>query len=91
MRDVYKNDFCDVVRDGSRLAFASLIPKILEFSQQYKPQMVAYIANTTSKNHFLFSTFLMRDVYKDDFRNIAKDASSFAKANLMYATLKNLF
>ena len=38
---------------------------------------------------FLFSTFLMRDVYKDDFRNIAKDASSFAKANLMYATLKN--
>ena len=40
---------------------------------------------------FLFSTFLMRDVYKDDFRNIAKDASGFAKANLMYATLKNLF
>ena len=25
----------------------------------------------------------MRDVYKDDFRNIAKDASGFAKANLM--------
>ena len=41
---------------------------------------MVYIANTTSKNHFLFSTFLMRDVYKDDFRNIAKDASSFAKA-----------
>lgn len=40
--------------------------------------------------NLVFSTFL-RDVYKDDFRNIAKDASSFAKANLMYATLKNLF
>ena len=48
--------------------------------------MVAYIANTTSKNHFLFSTFLMKDVYKDDLRNIAKDASSFAKANLMANT-----
>lgn len=28
--------------------------------------------NTTSKNHFLFSTFLMRDVYKDDFRDVAR-------------------
>ena len=28
----------------------------------------------------------MKDVYKDDLRNIAKDVSSFAKANLMANT-----
>ena len=39
---------------------------------------------------FLFSTF-DEGCIQDDFRNIAKDASGFAKANLMYATLKNLF
>ena len=47
---------------------------------------------TLQKKSFLFSTFLMRNVYKNDFCDVVRDGSSFAKASLIpNTTSKNHF